>query len=330
MLAAKCDVLVENFRPKTLERWGLGYEQIREINPAIIVVRISGYGQDGPYSELPGYGAICEALSGLRHMTGDPDRPPARVALPLTDFLSGLYGAFAVMMALRYRERTGKGQVIDLALYEAAFSFMHAFVPTYEKTKKTGNRAGARLPNMTPNNLYYTKDNKYFLIAAGSQPMFRRLAVAMGCEDLADNSKFVDQASRANHEDQLDEIIGRWVAQHTSDDLRNILNQAGVACGPVYTMADIFEDDHFRARRMLEAVPDPDLGSITLSGIVPKMSESPGSIKWSGAAQGSHTEEVLRDLLGLTQTEIATLKQEAVIKEAVREHAAPSGGSCIA
>lgn len=312
-LAEKSDVVIENFRPGTVDKWGLGYDSLSIINPRLIMVQISGYGQTGPYSRLPGYGATCEAISGLRHMTGDPDRPPARVAVPLTDFLSGLYGAFAVMMALRYRETSGRGQVIDLALYEAAFSFMHAFVPTYEKTGKTGNRAGARLPNMAPNNLYFSKDGNYFLIAAGSQPMFRRLAIAMGRQDLINDPRFADQATRAQNEDELDKIIAEWVSQRTSENLWEILKTEGVAASPIYTMADVYKDPHFKAREMLQTVSDIDLGTVTLSGIIPKLSESPGSIKWSGAAKGSHTQEVLMTILGMRKEEIDGLIRDKVV-----------------
>lgn len=317
-LAEKSDVILENFRPGTLEKWGLGYEQLRRVNPGIVMTRISGYGQYGPYSGLPGYGATCEALSGLRHMTGDPDRPPARVAVPLTDFLSGVYGAFGTLMALRHRDETGEGQCIDLALYEAAFSFMHAFVPTYEVLGKTGNRAGSRLPNMTPNNLYLTKDKKYFLIAAGSQPMFRRLAAAMGRPELVDDPKFATQATRSRNEDELDEIVGEWARRYTMDELRDLLHTAAVACGPVYTMAEIFNDVHYRARDMLVRVPDEDFGSLTLSGVIPKLGRTPGAVKWSGGSLGRDTCEVLRDALGMSDEQLEGLQSRDVIRQAAR------------
>jgi len=313
-LVKNADVVLENFRPQTLEKWGLGYEQLAAINPKVILTRVSGYGQSGPYSALPGYGAVSEGLGGLRHMTGDPDRPPARVAVALTDHIAAVYAAFATVMAVRHRERTGVGQCVDVALYEAAFSFMHPFVPYFEKLGKIGCRAGSRLPNMTPNNLYLTKDRKYYLIAAGNQPMFRRLAKLIEREDLIDDPKFSTEKARTKHENELDEIISRWVLQYDSADIRALLSDAGVVSGPIYTMEDIYKDPHYKAREMLKTVADEDFGSITLSGVVPKLSVTPGSIRWSGGDVGRHTDEVLKNELGLNEQELANLEALGVIR----------------
>ena len=307
-MAARCDVLIENFRPGTLEQWGLGYEALRAANPGLVMVRISGFGQTGPYRDRPGYGVIGEALSGLRHLTGDPDRPPARMAVSLTDYITGLYAAFGASLALLLRERTGRGQVVDAALSECAFSFMEAHVPAYDKLGLVAGRAGSRLPDSTPNNLYPTRDENFIHIAAFADGVFRRLAEAMGQAALARDARFADGVARSAHADELDALIARWTSAHDLAALEVALHQAAVPATRIFTLRDIFADPHFQARGMLARVPDDQLGEVVVPAVVPLLSESPGVLQRAGGAVGRDTERVLRELLNLDAAQVAALK----------------------
>ena len=312
-LAAKCDFLIENFRPGSLEAWGLGYEALSELNPGLIMVRISGYGQTGPYRERPGYGVICEAVSGLRHITGDPDRPPGRIATSTTDYITGLYAAFGAMVALEARHKTGKGQVIDAALYEGAFSFMEPHVPAFEKLGVVAMRAGSRLPGNTPNNLYPTADDQYLHITAASDAVFRRITQAIGEPSLASDVRFATALARVEHEDAIDDIITRWTLRHTCAEAEEKMHAAEVPAARIYTMADIFADPHYAARGMLAQVPDDDFGTVTMPDVVPKLSATPGAIRHAGHRVGQDTRAVLQDLAGLSPAEITALEVERVI-----------------
>jgi crotonobetainyl-CoA:carnitine CoA-transferase CaiB-like acyl-CoA transferase len=295
-LAERCDVVVENFRPGGLEKWGLGYDVLSAINPGLVMIRISGYGQTGPYGKRPGYGIISEGMSGLRHITGDLDRPPARVAISLTDYITGLYAAFGGVMALFARVQTGKGQIVDAALYECAFSFMEPHVPAYDKLGVVANRAGSRLPGHTPNNLYATRDHQFVHIAAGSDPIFRRLASLMNRSDLLDDPRFATGVARAEREDEIDDIVAAWARSFDALDLEERLQSAEIPAGRILTMADIFRDPQYAARGMLARVPDDDLGSVTLTGVVPKLSDTPGEIRWSGRRVGHDTDRILEEI----------------------------------
>ncbi len=312
-LAAKCDFLIENFRPGSLEAWGLGYDALSALNPQLIMIRISGYGQTGPYRERPGYGVICEAVSGIRHITGDPDRPPGRIATSTTDYITGLYAAFGAMVALEARHKTGKGQVIDAALYEGAFSFMEPHVPAFEKLGAIAMRAGSRLPGNAPNNLYPTKDDQYIHITAASDAVFKRIAHAIGEPALATDARFATALARVEHEDAIDDIITRWTMRHTCAEAEKHMHEAEVPAARIYTVADIFADPHYAARGMLASVPDEDLGSVTIPDVVPKLSATPGAIRHAGHRVGQDTRAVLTKLAGLTDDEINTLAAEKVI-----------------
>ncbi len=312
-LASRCDFLIENFRPGSLEAWGLGYDELARENPGLILIRISGYGQTGPYRERPGYGVICEAVSGLRHITGDPDRPPGRIATSTTDYITGLYAAFGAMLALEARRKTGKGQVIDAALYEGAFSFMEPHVPAYDKLGAIAMRAGSRLPGNAPNNLYPTSDGQYVHITAASDGVFRRIASAIGEPQLADDPRFKTALARVDNEDAIDDMITRWTLQHTCGEAETKLHAAAVPAARIYTVADIFQDPHYAARGMLARVPDDDLGEITLTNVVPKLSETPGAIRHSGHRVGQDTRRVLMELTGLSQEDIAELEAQRII-----------------
>lgn len=312
-LAAKCDILIENFRPGTLEKWGLGYEDMSKINPGIVFVRISGYGQTGPYSQRPGYGVICEAVSGLRHLTGDPDRPPGRMATSTTDYITGLYAAFGAMIALDVRQRSGKGQVVDAALYEGAFSFMEPHVPAYDKLKTIAKRAGSRLPGNAPNNLYRTRNQQYLHITAASDAVFARVARVIGQPQLAGDERFATGVARARNEDALDTIIEGWTLMHDSDTLEPLLHKAEVPVARIYTVEDIFKDAHYRARDMLVEAVDEDWGKVTVPAVVPKLSATPGEIRHAGRRIGQDTRAVLRALAGLSEAALLDLESRGVV-----------------
>lgn len=312
-LAGKVDVLIENFRPGTMERWGLGYDALERLNPRLVMVRISGYGQTGPYSMRAGYGVIGDAMSGMRHITGDPDRPPARVAVSLTDYITGLHAAYGALMALLKRNETGKGQCIDAALYESAFNFMEPYVPAYEKLGFVANRTGSRLPDNTPNNLYTTRDGRHIHLAAVSEPTWQRLMQAIGREDALDDPRFATLTSRSEHEDDIDAIISDWTAAHDLEEIDATLQQAGVPASRIYTMADAFADPHYAAREMLVDVPDADLGAVRVANVVPKLSATPGRIDKAGGQVGVDTREVLSEIAGMTDAAISALESEGVI-----------------
>jgi crotonobetainyl-CoA:carnitine CoA-transferase CaiB-like acyl-CoA transferase len=288
------DILVENNRPGVMERLGLSYEELSKTNPGLVMVRISGFGQTGPYAPRPGYGAICEAVGGVRHMTGDPDRPPARVALATTDYLTSTYAAFGALAALREKDKTGLGQVVDVALYETAFTQMEPIVPAYEKHGTIPKREGANLPRMAPNSLYPTKDDSYILIAANSNPTCERLMQAMGRIDLMQVPEFANIRARGEPANAraLDEIIAGWTRQHLCHDLAAMLEEVGVPNTRVYTIADIYQDPHFLERNMLVKVPHPKIGHTTQMGVVPRLSRTPGSIRHTGHELGQDTAEV--------------------------------------
>lgn len=312
-LAGKVDVVIENFRPGTMERWRLAYDDLAQINPGIVMVRISGFGQDGPYSQRAGYGVIGEAMSGLRHITGDPDRPPARVSVSLTDYITGLHAAYGVALALLARRETGKGQCIDAALYECAFNFMEPYVPAYDKLGLVANRTGSRLPNNTPNNLYATADGRYIHITAVSEPTWRRLMTAIGRKDALDDPRFATLVSRYEHEDAVDEIVAGWVGTHGLEEVEVALEAAQVPASRIYTMADIFTDPHYAARNMLVDVLDADLGSVKMANVAPKLSGTPGAIRRAGGQVGVDSGETLGSMLDMTADEVAALADEGVI-----------------
>lgn len=312
-LAAKCDVVVENFRPGTLERWGLGYDALAECNAGLILLRISGFGQTGGGSRRPGYGVIGEALSGLRGLMGERNQPPPRMAVPLTDYITGLYGAFGVLAAIQARNKTGRGQVIDLALFEAAFSFMEAHVPAFSNLGIVAERAGSKIPDYVPNDLFPARDG-YVHIAAVSQGLFRRLAELMDRPDLPTDPSFATSASRAANEAALTTLIASWTAQYTEAELEEKLVAAEIPASRIHSIKTIFEHPLYREREMLVELPDPNLGKVTVPGIVPKLSETPGTIKWAGRDVGADTARVLGSLAALSPEEIQSLADAGVVR----------------
>ena len=312
-LIAQADIVVENFRPGTLERLGLDYATLSADNPGLVMVRISGYGQTGPYKDRPGYGVTCEAVAGVRHMTGDPDRPPARVALAVTDEHTAVFAAFGALMAILQRQKTGKGQVVDTTLYESAFSMMEPHVPAYDRLKIIPKRVGSNLPSTAPNSLYPTKDGSYVLIAANNDVIFQRLAKAMEQPELVTDERYATQRARAARVKEVNKIVEDWAADFTAAEIETRLIAAEVPVSKVFTMEDIFQDPHFEQREMLVKVPHPKLGELTMMGIVPKLSDTPGKIRHAGHVVGQDTAEVLQRKLGMNTEEIADLSKHGIV-----------------
>lgn len=312
-LMKQVDIVIENFRPGTLERLGLEYEDISKENPGLVLVRISGYGQTGPYSPRPGYGVTAEAVGGVRHMIGEPDLPPARVALAMTDHLGALYGAYGAMLALLNREKTGKGQVIDTALYEAAFSMMEPHIPAYDRLGIIPKRVGPKLPNTAPNSLYPTKDNNYILIASNNDATFKRLVEAMGKPELAEDPRYSTLIARKERADEVDEIVEEWTRQHSSEEIESILLKYAVPVSRINTIADIFNDEHFKEREQLVEMPHEKFGKLTVIGVAPKLSLTPGSIRELGGKIGRDNYSVLSDLLKMDEEKIKKLEEKKVI-----------------
>nr|WP_246039039.1 CaiB/BaiF CoA-transferase family protein [Peristeroidobacter soli] len=296
-LAAEADILVENFRPGTLEKWGLGWETLSAGNPGLIMLRISGYGQTGPRRDLPGFAAIAEAMGGLRFVTGFADRPPVRSGVSIGDTLASMYGALGALMALHHRNiNGGKGQVVDVALYEAVFGVMESLLPEYSAQGFVRQRSGASLPGISPSNTYECSDGQHVVIAGNGDALFRRLMQAIGRDDLATDPGLAHNDGRVQRNDELDAAIGAWTARHDIDEVVRVLERAEVPVGKIYSAADIAADEHYRAREMLEEHVLADGQRVTLPGIVPKLSATPGRTRWLGPALGEHTSAVLGSL----------------------------------
>ena len=312
-LCEGADIVVENFRPGTLEGWGLGYDNLSAVNPGLVMVRVSGFGQDGPYSARAGYGIVCEAVSGLREITGDPDRPPPRTATPMTDYIAGVYAAFGCTMAILERQRTGRGQVVDAALYEGSFSFMEPHVPAFQQLGIVAERAGPHLPGNAPNSVYPTRDGGYILITAAADSVFRRLANAMGRTDMADDPRFATATARAANMSDCDDAVSSWTLMLTTREIEQTLEAEKVPSARIYSIADIFADPHFKARNMLVDVEDEVLGPVVVTGVTPKLSRSPGQICWAGRDTGADTRTVLQEMLDLSTAEIEALAKDGAV-----------------
>jgi len=312
-LAAEVDIVIENFRPGTLEQWGLGWEQLSALNPALVMVRISGYGQTGPYSQRPGFAAIAECMGGLRHVTGFADRPPVRVGVSLGDTLASLYGAFGAMLAMHHvKVNRGAGQFIDVALYEAVFAVMESLLPEYTQFGHVRERSGASLPGISPSSTYLCGDGRYAVIAGNGDGIFRRLMTAIGRPDLAEDPALAHNDGRVKANDMLDAAISEWTGRHPLDTVLAILEAAAVPSGRVYTAADIADDEHYHAREMIQRHELPDGQPIDLPGVVPKLSQTPGRTRWVGPGLGAHTEEVLASL-GIDAAEYRRLAEAGVV-----------------
>ena len=311
-LALRADILVENFRPGTLEGWNLAYESLAAANPGLVMVRISGYGQTGPYRERPGFGVIGEAVGGLRHVTGTPDRPPSRVGVSIGDTLSALYGVIGAMMALQSRQSTGRGQVVDVALYEAVFSVMESMLPEFDRFGAVRERTGSILPGIAPTSAYRCADASFVLIAANGDSIFQRLCRAIGRDDLASNPSLAHNDGRAARQQWLDEQIEQWTVRRSPDEVVAVMQTADVPASKIYTIRDIVADAQFAARRMIRDVRLHDGSRLAVPGVVPKLSQTPGGFDGGGPRLGEHTDAVLRDL-GYDVDVIADLRRRRII-----------------
>ncbi len=311
-LIAEADVLVENFRPGTLEKWGLDPAELMAANPRLIVVRVSGYGQTGPYASRPGYGAIGEAMGGLRAVIGEPDRPPARAGISIGDTLAATFACLGTLVALHARERTGTGQIVDSALYEAVLGVMESLIPEYTIAGYLRPRTGSILPNVAPANAYPTADGEH-LISGNQDTVWKRLAEAMGRPELGDDERYATHNARGQHQAELDALIGEWTATLSSEDLEAVLNEHGVPNGKIYTAPDMLADAHFAAREAIVTMAHPQLGDFPMQNVVPKLSDTPGEVRWVGPELGEHTDEVLAEVLDIAGDEAVALREAGVI-----------------
>jgi len=314
-LVQKMDVVIENFKPGTLEKWGLGYEQLKEINPRIIMVRVSGWGQSGPNSPKPGYASVAEGVGGLRYLTGYADRPPVRCNLSLGDTLAGLHAALGLLMAVYHRDvkRTGQGQVVDVAIYEAVFNMMESLVPEYDMYGLVRERQGSKLSGIVPTGTYPCKDGKYIIIGGNGDSVFKRLMHAVGRPDMAEDPRLAHNNDRVEHEQEIDETITAWTRQLMYEEALAALDEAGVPAGPIYNIADIMRDPHYIAREMFETVSLPDGTPVKLPTFGPKLSHTPGRTDWIGPVIGAHNEEVYSGMLGMDEEELSRLHEEGII-----------------
>ncbi|WP_322996734.1 CoA transferase [Castellaniella sp.] len=294
-LVAECDVVVENFKPGTLESWGLGWDDLQAINPRLVMLRVSGYGQTGPYRDRPGFGVVAEAMGGLRHLSGEPGRTPVRVGVSIGDSLSALHGVIGVLLALRVRDRDGAGQMIDVALYESVFNMMESLLPEYAVFDAVRQPAGSSLPGIAPSNAYACQDG-YVLIAGNGDSIFQRLMQAIGREDLSNDPALAHNAGRVADVARIDAAIGDWAAGRCQDEVLAILNDARIPAGRIYDIADIAADPHYRARDMILDQPLPDGTPCQVPGIVPKLSATPGGIDAPAPTLGQHTDAILEQL----------------------------------
>lgn len=311
-IIASADIVIENFRPGTLERWGLSYDELSKENPGLIMARVSGFGQTGPYSSRAGYGAIGEAMGGLRYVVGDPSTPPSRVGISIGDTLAALFATIGVLSALHRRSIDGRGQVVDSAIYEAVLGIMESILPEWVVEGHQRERSGSVLPNIAPSNVYPTRDGAWMLIAANQDTVFARLAQAMGQPELATDERFVDHANRGARQEELDGLVAEFTSTYDAEDLEALMHENGVPVGKIFRPKDMLVDPHFAARGSIVTVPHRTHGEVPMQNVFPRLSRSEGNIRWAGPALGQHTDEVLEGA-GLTDEEIAQLRAEEIV-----------------
>jgi formyl-CoA transferase len=315
-LAEESDVLVENFRPGTLERWNLAPERLWEVNPRLVIARVSGYGQTGPYAPRAGFASVSEAMGGIRYINGFPGEAPPRIHISLGDSLAGMFAVQGILAALYRRDVLGgeRGQVVDVSLMEACFALLESMVPEYDRLGIVRGPGGTGLKGVAPSNIFKSSDGTWMVIAANADKVFGRLCEAMGQPDLALDPKYVTHTARGENQEDLEAIVAEWAGRHTAAEIDAVLNEAGVICGPIYTIQDIFEDEQYRARDMLVEHHDPEFGTYLGPGIVPKFSETPGEVRWSATwEEGSHNHDVYGGLLGIPDDELASLKEQGIL-----------------
>ncbi len=312
-LIAKADMLLENFRPGTLERWGLGYDELAKENPGLIMIRVSGYGQSGPYASRPGYASVGEAMGGMRYLCGEPDRQPSRAGLSMGDSLAATYACLGALAALHHREKTGEGQVIDASIYESVLNVMEATIPEYAVSGYIRERSGATLPGVAPSNIYDCSDG-IILIAANQDTVFKRLCDAIGRPELATDERFSAHVARGENMQELDAIITAWTETRTVADVNRAMQEASVPAGRIYRAPDMLEDPHFEAREAIVATPTAEWPNLKMQNVFPRMSRTQGQIRWTGPTElGAHNEEVYGELLGMSASELQALKEQSII-----------------
>lgn len=312
-LVSECDVLIENFRPGTLERWNLGWDELSEQNPSLVMVRVSGFGQTGPYASRPGYASVGEAMGGLRHVVGDPSNPPSRTGISIGDSLAAMFAALGALTALHHARQSGQGQVVDVAIYESVLAVMESLIPEYVLGNFIRERTGSILPNVAPSNIYPTLDDGWVIIAANQDTLFHRLCEAMGRKELADDPKFVGHAARGENQAELDSLIADWTKTQTTEELLRLLNEAEVANGKIFRAPEMLSDPHFLARDAITEVTHPVFGKFPMQNIFPRFSETQPVIKWAGPDLGAHNEEVLGGWLGISAEERSRLAGAGII-----------------
>ena len=310
-LAKEADVLIENFRPGTLEGWGLDPERLLELNPKLIVLRISGYGQTGPYRDKPGFGVVAEAMGGLRHLTAEPGRVPVRVGISIGDTLASLHGVIGILLALQERHTSGKGQIIDIALYEAVFNCMESLLPEYSAFGEVRQAAGSALPGIAPTNAYQCADGGYVLVAGNGDSIFKRLMTVIGRDDLGNDPQLENNDGRVKRVTELDHAIGQWTKTVSTTKAVEMLDLAAVPAGRIYTVADIANDPHYKARENIQTIQMQDGSKVDVPGVIPKLSRTPGSIKTLAPEIGQNTDEILKSI-GLTDDQVASLKERGI------------------
>jgi formyl-CoA transferase len=311
-LIGQADVLLENFRPGTLERWGLTPESLWADNPGLVITRVTGYGQTGPYAERAGFGSIGEAMGGIRYVTGDPDKPPSRAGISLGDELAGTFAALGTMVALHARDRTGRGQIVDSALYEAVLAMMESLLPEWEVAGYQRERTGSTLPNIAPSNVYPTRDGPV-LIAANRDTIFARLAALMGHPELADDERYATHGARGAHAEELDELIASWTAGQEAGPLLELLHAGGIPAGLTYRAKDMLADPHFAAREAIIRLAHPEFGDLPMQNVFPRLSDTPGGVRSLGPDLGQHNEEIYQGLLDLGAADTAQLRADGII-----------------
>ncbi len=311
-LINSADVVIENFRPGVVEKWGIGPEQFTQTNPKLVYARISGYGQTGPYAKKPGFASVCEGMSGFRYVNGFDGGPPVRPNLSIGDTIAGIHTALGITMALLEREKSGQGQVVDVALYEAMFNLMEAVVPEYDGAGVVREPSGSTVTGIAPTNTYQCSDGKYVVIGGNGDSIFQRLMIGIGHPDLAEDPRLANNAGRVEHEDEIDQIIGGWCSARSVDEVLQVMEAQRVPAGPIYNVEDMFNDEHFQARGMFEQV-EINGKPLKIPAILPKLTRSAGKTQWPGPELGQHNDEVLKGLLGLSDDEIQNLSNEKVI-----------------
>jgi len=312
-LVDRADIVVENFRPGTLERWGLGFDRLRETNPGLVLVRVTGFGQTGPYAPRAGYGSIGEAMGGVRHVIGDPAGPPARAGISLGDSLAAVFAALGALAAVHDRRRTGRGQVVDSAIFEAVLAMMESLLPEWAIAGYQRERTGPVLPNVAPSNVYPTESGEMVLVAANQDTVFGRLAAVMDRPELAQDPRYATHAARGQNMEELDELIARWTVGFGTGELLGRLHDGGVPAGRIYTARDMFEDPHFAAREAIVRLAHPDFGEFPMQGVFPRLSETPGAVRHLGPELGEHNTDVYGRLLGVSDHDLAVLSARGVV-----------------